>query len=90
MGIPSCIAIITTFTASSILSKSQTAAEIASGCPFNATVSSVIIPSVPSLPTNNLLRSYPADDFLALVPVLIILPSAKTISIARTFSRIVP
>ncbi len=48
------------------------------------------MPSVPSLPTNNLLISYPADDFLALVPVLIILPSAKTTSIWRTFSRIVP
>ena len=81
---------MTTSTALSIVGKSQTAAEIASGWPFNATVNSVIIPKVPSLPTNNLFKSYPADDFLAFVPVLITLPSANTISIAKTFSRIVP
>ena len=66
------------------------AAAIASGRPCNFSVSSVIIPKVPSEPTINLVKSYPAEDFRDLLPVLIILPFASTTSRPRTFSRIVP
>ena len=44
----------------------------------------------PSEPTNRCVRSYPAEDFLARVPVWITQPSARTTSRSSTFSRIVP
>ena len=50
------------------LSNWQTAAEILGGLPYNFNVISVIIPNVPSDPTKILVRSYPAELFLALPP----------------------
>ena len=61
-----------------------------SGLPCNFKLISVMKPSVPSEPNIKCVRSYPAEDFLALVPVLIILPSGSTTSKPRTCSLIVP
>src|SRR5579872_5626340 len=47
-------------------------------------------PSVPSEPTKRRVRSYPAEDFFALVAVVIISPSAVTTFKATTLSFIVP
>ena len=49
-----------------------------------------MIPSVPSEPTNNRVKSYPAADLRALLDVRIIRPSARTTVSPKTFSRIVP
>ena len=48
------------------------------------------IPSVPSEPTNKLVKLYPADVFFALVPVLIISPFASTTVRPRTAVLMVP
>ena len=77
-------------TASSTPGKAQTAAEIASGMPARRSVTSTITPSVPSDPTKSRVRSYPADDLRALVPVRIVRPSASTTVSPSTLSRIVP
>ena len=73
-----------------MLLKIQVAAAMSSGFGYIFNVTSVIIPSVPSLPIKSRVRSYPADDFLACVPVLIISPDAVTTVKAKTFSRMVP
>ena len=68
----------------------QIADAISSGIPCRRNVNSVITPNVPSEPTINFVRSYPAEDFLALEPVLIIRPSDITTFRPITFSFIVP
>ena len=62
---------MTVFAAPSIELKEHTAEEILSGIPNSFRETSLIIPKVPSDPTNNLVRSYPAADFLALFEVLV-------------------
>ena len=54
---PSWIDWTTVSTAPSIVSKLQTAAEIASGMACSRSVTSVMMPSVPSEPTNSRVRS---------------------------------
>ena len=56
-GTPSWIVWMTVLIAPSRLSKEHTAAAIASGMPYSRRVTSVMMPSVPSLPTNNRVRS---------------------------------
>ena len=56
-GMPDWMVGITVSTASSRVSKLQTAAEIASGTPCSRSVTSVMTPSVPSEPTNSRVRS---------------------------------
>jgi hypothetical protein len=90
MGMPVWIVAITQSTAAAMLGKAQTAADTASGWPCRRRVSSVIRPSVPSDPTNSAVRSYPAEDLGAPVPVRMIRPSARTTSSASTLARIVP
>ena len=51
---------------------------------------SVIIPKVPSEPPNKFVKLYPADVFLARVPVFIISPLAKITVNPITTVRIVP
>ena len=77
-GMPSWIVAMTVSTAPSIESNAQTAADTASGIGCSRTVTSVITPSVPSAPTNRRVRSYPADDLRARVPVVMTRPSART------------
>ena len=81
---------VTAATAAPMSGKAQTPALIASGWPCSRSVSSVISPSVPSLPTISPVRSKPAADLRARVPVRITRPSASTTSSASTLSRIVP
>ena len=45
---------------------------------------------MPSEPTSNRVKSYPAESLRARLPVLTTVPSAKTASSAITFSRIEP
>jgi hypothetical protein len=63
------------FAAPSISLNAQVALRMDSGTPYNFNVISVTIPNVPSDPTNNEFRSYPALDFLDLLEVLMISPS---------------
>ena len=49
-----------------------------------------MIPSVPSEPTNKLVRLYPAEVFLVLPPVLIISPLGRTTVKPRTIVFMVP
>ena len=56
-GTPLWIVWITVSTAAAIVGKAQTAAEIASGMPYSRTVTSVMMPSVPSEPTKSRVRS---------------------------------
>src|SRR5215203_881314 len=51
---------------------------------------SVNTPKVPSEPTKSPVRWYPAEDFIAIPPVRITVPSASTTSAPRTWSRITP
>jgi hypothetical protein len=81
---------MTVSTAPLIESNEQTAAETASGMGCSRSVTSVMTPSVPSDPTNNRVKSYPAADFRARVPVVTTRPSAITTVRPKTFSRIVP
>ena len=60
------------------------------GIPCNFNVASVIIAKVPSEPINKRVISYPAEDFLALDPVLITVPSGSTAVRLSTFSRMEP
>ncbi len=90
MGSPVWIVAITQSTAGPIAPKAQAAADTASGWPLSRSVSSVIRPSVPSAPTNSAVRSYPAEDLRAEVPVRITSPPASTTSRPSTVSRIVP
>ena len=76
--------------ASSTVANGQTPAAIASGIPASLSVISVMMPSVPSDPTNKRVRSYPADDFLARLAVLISSPLANTALSDRTLSFMVP
>ena len=80
MGMPIWIVVMTVWTALSKSSKAQTAAEIASGWPWSFSVSSVMMPSVPSEPTKSPVRSYPAELLRAPDPVRITRPSASTTS----------
>ena len=57
IGTPSWMTWMVVRTAASMLGKEQTAAEMASGSGYRRTVTSVITPSVPSLPTNRRVRS---------------------------------
>ena len=57
MGTPSWMVWMTVRTAASMLGKEQIAAEMASGKGYRRTVTSVITPSVPSLPTIRRVRS---------------------------------
>ncbi len=57
IGTPSWIIWMTVRTAASMLGKEHTAAEIASGIGYSRSVTSVMTPSVPSLPTNRRVRS---------------------------------
>ena len=57
MGMPICTTSITVRTAASTVGKVATAAAVASGTPWRRRVSSVMIPSVPSLPMNSRVRS---------------------------------
>mmetsp|Transcript_20776 Transcript_20776/g.53584 ORF Transcript_20776/g.53584 Transcript_20776/m.53584 type:complete len:205 (+) Transcript_20776:2041-2655(+) len=72
------------------LGKDTIATAVVSGmcCTFSTT--SVTMPSVPSAPTKIEVRSYPAELFFALCPVLTIVPSASTAVSDITFSRITP
>jgi hypothetical protein len=81
---------ITEFTASSMVGKEQTAEAMASGIPNNFRVTSVMMPRVPSEPTNKRVRSYPAADFRLRRAVCITRPSDKTTFNDMTVSRIVP
>ncbi|MNV70568.1 hypothetical protein D3C71_1635420 [compost metagenome] len=56
-GTPIWMISMTLCTASSSVSKLQTAADTASGCGYSRTVTSVMMPSVPSLPTKMRVRS---------------------------------
>ena len=56
-GMPICIASITVSTAALRSGNWQTAAEIASGMPYRRSWISVMMPSVPSEPTNRRVRS---------------------------------
>ena len=56
-GMPSWMIAITDATAASIESNQQVAAATASGRPCSRSVTSVMIPSVPSAPTNRRVRS---------------------------------
>jgi len=47
-----------------MVGKGTTATEVSAGMTASLRHASVTIPNVPSDPTNNLVRSYPADDFL--------------------------
>lgn len=60
------------------------------GMPYRRTVTSVMMASVPSEPTSKRVRSYPADDLRARLPVCTISPLASTAVSASTFSRMVP
>ncbi len=69
--------------ASSSLKWASTAARASgSGCIFNLAL--VMIPSVPSEPTINAVRSYPDADFMTLPPVQMIAPSGITTSRSST------
>ncbi len=59
-----CNVSITVSTASLSDLNEHTAAATESGIACNFSHSLVTIPNVPSLPTNNPVRLYPADDFL--------------------------
>ena len=56
-GMPSCTVSITESTAPSIVSNAQVADAITSGMPKSLSATSVITPSVPSLPTKSRVRS---------------------------------
>ncbi|MNR49883.1 hypothetical protein D3C85_1693260 [compost metagenome] len=57
MGTPIWMISITLWTAESSVGKLQTAADTASGCGYSRTVTSVMMPRVPSLPTKMRVRS---------------------------------
>ncbi|MNL79126.1 hypothetical protein D3C87_2056660 [compost metagenome] len=57
MGTPIWMISITLWTASSSVGKLHTAADTASGCGYRRTVTSVMMPSVPSLPMKMRVRS---------------------------------
>ena len=57
IGMPACSVWITVSTAPSMFAKEQVAADIASGTAYRRTVTSVMMPSVPSAPTNRRVRS---------------------------------
>ena len=63
---------------------------IFSGIGTKRRCTSVIIPSVPSEPTNRPVRLYPADVFLVLPPVLIVSPFGSTTVNPKTIVFIVP
>ena len=56
-GTPACTVAMAVATASCVLGNEQIAAEIASGIGRSRSVSSVMIPSVPSEPMNRCVRS---------------------------------
>ena len=56
-GKPICIAAMVALQAPSMVAKGQTAARIVSGMPASFSVSSVMMPSVPSEPTMSRVRS---------------------------------
>jgi hypothetical protein len=87
---PVWIARITAWQASRTDAKEHDAEAIVSGIPRSLTVSSVMMPRVPSAPTKGCVKSYPADDFFALVPVVMISPSPRTTFRESTLSRMVP
>ena len=88
--IPDLTIAVAAVTPSERFSNRTMAAAIFSGIPKIRRVSSVITASVPSEPTNNLVRSYPAESFLVSLPVRITVPSAITAVSAKTLSRIEP
>ena len=88
--IPDRTIAVAAVTPSAKVSKRTIAAAIFSGIPKTRSVNSVITAKVPSEPTNNLVRSYPADNFLVSRPVLMTVPSAITAVNAKTLSRIDP
>ena len=90
IGTPACTVAIAVATAASTLGSEHTADDTASGMGRRRRVSSVIMPSVPSEPMNRCVKSKPAEDLRARVPVWMTRPSASTTSRSRTFSRIVP
>ena len=57
IGMPACMVIATQPTASSSVAKAQTPAATSSGWPCSFSVSSVMMPSVPSEPTMRPVRS---------------------------------
>jgi hypothetical protein len=81
---------ITVSQAASTDGNEQVAADTASGTPCSFSVSSVMIPSVPSEPTISRVRSYPAELFRARAPVTSTSPDGITAFSASTLSFIVP
>src|SRR5947209_211340 len=73
-----------------MLGKLETATLSLNGFTATFSAASGTSPNVSSLPTNILVRSYPALDFRGLWRVLIMVPSARTIVRDKTHSRIVP
>ncbi|MGJ3626756.1 hypothetical protein AB5I41_07605 [Sphingomonas sp. MMS24-JH45] len=61
-----------------------------SGMGWSRSVTSVMMPSVPSLPTYSRVRSYPAADLRARRAVVTTFPSGVTTFRLSTASRIVP
>ena len=66
------------------------AVNAASGAGRSASVASVTTPSVPSDPTINRVRSYPATPFADRRPVRTTSPDASTTSSPRTKSAVTP
>mmetsp|Transcript_11032 Transcript_11032/g.35118 ORF Transcript_11032/g.35118 Transcript_11032/m.35118 type:complete len:213 (-) Transcript_11032:662-1300(-) len=76
--------------ASPTSSNAHTATALACGMGCNRSVASTTTPSVPSLPTNSDVKSYPADVLRARCAVFTSVPSGSTTLSAKTFCFMVP
>jgi len=81
---------VTVATASCSVGNAQLAAATLDGSGCSRSVSSVMMPSVPSAPIIRCSRSKPADDLRARVPRRTSVPSASATSIAITLCCIEP
>ena len=89
-GMPAARMPITVSTAPASVSNWQIAADCASGMPCRRSWISVMTPSVPSLPMNSRVRSYPVAALRTRPPVRTTRPSAITTVRPSTLSRMVP
>ena len=77
-GTPLCNRLATAAAAASRVGKSHVAALTAAGSGYSFSCASVMMASVPSLPTSSRVRSYPAEDLRARPPVRTTAPDART------------
>lgn len=87
---PERMMLLAAVAASRILSNDTIATLVSWGMGASFIVTSVTIPKVPSAPTKNVVRLYPAEVFRGRLLVLITVPSASTTVRLMTQSFIVP